>query len=416
MNDPANRQVQTSFGSFQSMFVVPGPQPWLPAPGVPRGAIARHTFHSAVANDDRDFFVYTPAGYDARRAQPYPVLYPAARSRRRCGALGERGRRERHPRQPDRAGEGRADGHGHDARLRREQRPGRRDGAGEHHRLHEDPARGSDADGGARATTSAGTASSARSPACRWAAPKRSTPVSTTSTSSRGLVVQRRVRVAGFAMWPGADTRAAAPGAAAGGVARGAAPAGHRRGGLREELSPRSTRRPMRRSGCCGSSAARPTASIGVNRQFKTWLKSKNDPVHRTGSAGHRPRLAAVAAELRRHGAAAVSALTAPLVEEPERVQRAVVRADVDLAQRAPEASRRRERRHRLPAGPQRLARTCRRRRAAPPACRVRPALTDVRVASANTTPFTTIGVSGAVRFCAVQPRSSASDPPASTP
>ena len=75
MNDPANRQVQTSFGSFQSMFMVPGPRPWLPAAGVPRGAIARHTFRSAVANDERDFFVYTPPGYDRRRVQPYPVLY-----------------------------------------------------------------------------------------------------------------------------------------------------------------------------------------------------------------------------------------------------------------------------------------------------------------------------------------------------
>jgi enterochelin esterase-like enzyme len=75
MNDPANRQVQTSFTSFQSMFVVPGPAAWLPAPGVARGAITRHNFHSAVANDDRDFFVYTPAGYDAHRSQPYPVLY-----------------------------------------------------------------------------------------------------------------------------------------------------------------------------------------------------------------------------------------------------------------------------------------------------------------------------------------------------
>jgi enterochelin esterase-like enzyme len=75
MNDPANRQVQTSFGSFQSMLVVPGSQPWLPSTGVPQGAITRHAYHSAVANDDRDFFVYTPAGYDARRPQPYPVLY-----------------------------------------------------------------------------------------------------------------------------------------------------------------------------------------------------------------------------------------------------------------------------------------------------------------------------------------------------
>lgn len=75
MSDPGNRQVQTSFDSFQSMVVVPGPQPWLPQPGVPQGAIARHAFHSTIANDDRDFFVYTPPGYDARRARAYPVLY-----------------------------------------------------------------------------------------------------------------------------------------------------------------------------------------------------------------------------------------------------------------------------------------------------------------------------------------------------
>jgi enterochelin esterase-like enzyme len=75
INDPSNRQFQTSFGTFQTMFVVPGPMAWLPAPGVPRGAIARHAFHSNIANDDRDFFVYTPPGYDARRPQPYPVLY-----------------------------------------------------------------------------------------------------------------------------------------------------------------------------------------------------------------------------------------------------------------------------------------------------------------------------------------------------
>jgi enterochelin esterase-like enzyme len=75
INDPANRQVQTSYGSFQSMFVIPGPDPWLPAAGVPRGAVTRHVFHSAVANDERDFFVYTPAGYDVHRAQAYPVLY-----------------------------------------------------------------------------------------------------------------------------------------------------------------------------------------------------------------------------------------------------------------------------------------------------------------------------------------------------
>jgi enterochelin esterase-like enzyme len=75
INDPSNRQMQTSFGSFQSMFAVPGPKPWLPAAGVARGAVTRHAYHSAVANDDRDFFVYTPASYDPKRSQPYPVLY-----------------------------------------------------------------------------------------------------------------------------------------------------------------------------------------------------------------------------------------------------------------------------------------------------------------------------------------------------
>ncbi len=52
-----------------------GPAAVAAGAGVPRGAVTRHAYHSAVANDDRDFFVYTPAGYDARRAQPYPVLY-----------------------------------------------------------------------------------------------------------------------------------------------------------------------------------------------------------------------------------------------------------------------------------------------------------------------------------------------------
>jgi len=75
INDPSNRQAQTSFGSFQSMFVIAGADPWFPAAGIPRGAIARHTFRSTVADDDRNFFVYTPPGYEPRRSRPYPVLY-----------------------------------------------------------------------------------------------------------------------------------------------------------------------------------------------------------------------------------------------------------------------------------------------------------------------------------------------------
>jgi enterochelin esterase family protein len=73
--DPSNRRFQTSFGSHQTMVAVPGPAAWLPKAGVPRGAIARHAYHSAIADDDREFFVYTPPGYDARRSRPYPILY-----------------------------------------------------------------------------------------------------------------------------------------------------------------------------------------------------------------------------------------------------------------------------------------------------------------------------------------------------
>jgi enterochelin esterase-like enzyme len=75
VNDPANRQVETSFGNARSMFVVPCPDLWLPAAGVPRGAVTRHNFRSAIANDDRDFLVYTPAGYEPKRARAYPTLY-----------------------------------------------------------------------------------------------------------------------------------------------------------------------------------------------------------------------------------------------------------------------------------------------------------------------------------------------------
>jgi enterochelin esterase family protein len=37
--------------------------------------VTRHFFHSALAGDDRDFWVYTPAGYDAARKDRYPVLF-----------------------------------------------------------------------------------------------------------------------------------------------------------------------------------------------------------------------------------------------------------------------------------------------------------------------------------------------------
>ena len=74
--DPGNPQVKTAYGSAgQSIVHVPGAVSWEPAAGVVRGAVTRHFYHSTVVGDDRDFWVYTPANYDPKRNPAYPVLY-----------------------------------------------------------------------------------------------------------------------------------------------------------------------------------------------------------------------------------------------------------------------------------------------------------------------------------------------------
>jgi enterochelin esterase family protein len=76
VNDPANPHLATSFGTGgRSVVTVPGSVAWAPVAGVPKGTVSRHAYHSDVAGDDRDFFVYTPPNYDPKRSEPYPVLY-----------------------------------------------------------------------------------------------------------------------------------------------------------------------------------------------------------------------------------------------------------------------------------------------------------------------------------------------------
>jgi enterochelin esterase-like enzyme len=55
---------------------VPGPAslPW-ELNDVPRGEVHVHFYKSAVADDQRNFFVYTPPGYDPTAKTTYPVLY-----------------------------------------------------------------------------------------------------------------------------------------------------------------------------------------------------------------------------------------------------------------------------------------------------------------------------------------------------
>jgi enterochelin esterase family protein len=42
---------------------------------VPHGTITHHFYRSALIGDDRDFYVYTPPGYDPSAKTLYPVLY-----------------------------------------------------------------------------------------------------------------------------------------------------------------------------------------------------------------------------------------------------------------------------------------------------------------------------------------------------
>lgn len=54
---------------------VPGPSlPW-EVNDVPRGEVHHHFYKSAAADDQRDFYVYTPPGYDPTAKTTYPVLY-----------------------------------------------------------------------------------------------------------------------------------------------------------------------------------------------------------------------------------------------------------------------------------------------------------------------------------------------------
>src|SRR5215472_7121401 len=74
--DPYNPLLKPNLLSTENMVHVPGPPslPW-ELNDVPHGVVHHHFYRSAVANDDRDFYVYTPPGYDQSAKKTYPVLY-----------------------------------------------------------------------------------------------------------------------------------------------------------------------------------------------------------------------------------------------------------------------------------------------------------------------------------------------------
>jgi enterochelin esterase-like enzyme len=74
--DPSNSLMKPNLLNTTSQVHVPSAAslPW-EIRDVPHGEVHHHFYKSAVVGDQRDFYVYTPPGYDAHGKQGYPVLY-----------------------------------------------------------------------------------------------------------------------------------------------------------------------------------------------------------------------------------------------------------------------------------------------------------------------------------------------------
>ncbi len=76
MIDPNNPLLKYNLLNTDSQVHVPGPASLLwEINEVPHGEIHHHFYRSAVAGDERDYFVYTPPGYEPASKKRYPVLY-----------------------------------------------------------------------------------------------------------------------------------------------------------------------------------------------------------------------------------------------------------------------------------------------------------------------------------------------------
>ena len=74
--DPVNPAMKPNLLNPQSVVHVPGASTvaW-EINDVPRGAVHHHFYKSGIVGDQRDFYVYTPPGYDPAAKKTYPVLY-----------------------------------------------------------------------------------------------------------------------------------------------------------------------------------------------------------------------------------------------------------------------------------------------------------------------------------------------------
>ncbi|MGC2657473.1 MAG: alpha/beta hydrolase-fold protein [Bryobacteraceae bacterium] len=76
MLDPSNSAIVPNLLSPSSVLLVPGAEPhsW-DVTDIPHGTIHHHFYKSGIIGDNRDFYVYTPPGYDPAARKKYPVLY-----------------------------------------------------------------------------------------------------------------------------------------------------------------------------------------------------------------------------------------------------------------------------------------------------------------------------------------------------
>lgn len=72
--DPGNPMMKPNLLSTTSAFIIPGGNTW-DISECPHGDVHHHLYKSTVVGDQRDYYVYTPPGYDAAAKKTYPVLY-----------------------------------------------------------------------------------------------------------------------------------------------------------------------------------------------------------------------------------------------------------------------------------------------------------------------------------------------------
>jgi enterochelin esterase-like enzyme len=74
--DPYNSLMKPNLINTNSEVHVPGPSslPW-ETNDLAHGVVHHHFYKSGVVGDQRDYYVYTPPGYDPRARKKYPTLY-----------------------------------------------------------------------------------------------------------------------------------------------------------------------------------------------------------------------------------------------------------------------------------------------------------------------------------------------------